>query len=127
MEDEKILSPMPLLNDDDFGGEKSHVVIDDEESVEEKVVEPIVADRVFDSSSAAMSKTAEEPSTEGLGIREDPSVNDTLDRTAEEEDLFKTSDVNTSEGMYTDIPWVDDLEPSLKRLMMLLIKLTLKP
>ncbi|GAA0167929.1 hypothetical protein LIER_22763 [Lithospermum erythrorhizon] len=149
----------PQSDDDDVGGEKSHVVIDDEESVGEEEVEPIVAERVFDSSSAIVSENAgmsepsvmpsvndrsdmdgepsmisetgrdaaenneldvedvvqdivKEASTEGLGVREDPSVNDTLDRTAEEEDLLKTSDVNTSEAMYTDIPRVDDLEPT---------------
>ncbi|GAA0178878.1 hypothetical protein LIER_29899 [Lithospermum erythrorhizon] len=142
-------------DDDDVGGEKSHVIIDEEESVEEEEVEPIVTEKVFDSSSAAVSEIAsmlepsimpsvndrsdmdgepsiisktgrdaaenneldvedvvpdivEEPSTKDLGVREDLSVNDTLDRIAEDEDLLKTSDVNTSEGMYTNIPRVDE-------------------
>ncbi|GAA0173681.1 hypothetical protein LIER_27247 [Lithospermum erythrorhizon] len=117
-----------LVNDDDVGGEKSQVVIDDEENVEEEADEPIVEERVFDSSCAAVSETTgmsepsvmpsvddrsdmnnepsvvaeadrdvvestdldgenvvpsgvEEPSTDDLGEREDPSVKDTLDRT----------------------------------------------
>ncbi|GAA0169321.1 hypothetical protein LIER_23837 [Lithospermum erythrorhizon] len=44
--------------DDDVGGEKSQTVIDDEEIVQEEADEPIVEERVFDSSCAAVSETA---------------------------------------------------------------------
>ncbi|GAA0173985.1 hypothetical protein LIER_27473 [Lithospermum erythrorhizon] len=42
--------------------------------------------------------TVEEPSTESLGTMEEPSVKGTLDDTAVEDDLLKTSDAYTSEA-----------------------------
>ncbi|GAA0165108.1 hypothetical protein LIER_20593 [Lithospermum erythrorhizon] len=62
----------------------------------------------------AVPDTVEEPNNEGLGTMEEPSVKDTLDDTAVEDDLLKTSDANTSNGMFTDIPRVEDLESTTK-------------
>ncbi|GAA0163220.1 hypothetical protein LIER_19136 [Lithospermum erythrorhizon] len=145
--------------DDDVVGEKSQTVIDDEEIVEEEVDKPIVEEKVFESSYAAVSETAGlsepsvmpsindrcemenepsagaksgrdvvestdpdvedmvpdvvvRPSTEGFDTMEEPSVKDTFDKTVVQDDLLKTSNTNTAEGMSTNIPRVDDLEPT---------------
>ncbi|GAA0154285.1 hypothetical protein LIER_12313 [Lithospermum erythrorhizon] len=54
----------------------------------------------------------EGPSTEVLDTMEEPSVKDTVDKAVVQDDLLTTSDTNTAEGMSTNIPRVDDLEPT---------------
>ncbi|GAA0183743.1 hypothetical protein LIER_31101 [Lithospermum erythrorhizon] len=52
-----------------------------------------------------------EPNTEGLETINEPSVKDTLNVANVTNDRSKTSDVDTMEGMSSDIPRVSDAEP----------------